>query len=58
MIEDLGERLFGRYLSDDIYHPETGELLVSRDKMMDENDAKKIIDAGYTEVKDPYPSEL
>ena len=31
--------------------PETGELLVSRDKMMDENDAKKIIDAGYTEVK-------
>ena len=51
VIEDLGERLFGRYLSDDIYHPETGELLVSRDKMMDENDAKKIIDAGYTEVK-------
>ena len=45
------ERLFGRYLADDIYHPETGELLVSRDKMMDENDAKKIIDAGYTEVK-------
>ena len=51
VIEDLSERLFGRYLADDIYHPETGELLVSRDKMMDENDAKKIIDAGYTEVK-------
>ena len=36
------------------YHPETGEVLVSRDKMMDENDAKKIIDAGYHRGQDPY----
>ena len=54
VIEDLSERLFGRYLADDIYHPETGELLVSRDKMMDENDAKKIIDAGYHRGQDPF----
>ncbi len=51
VIEDLAERLQGRYLADDIYDPKTGALLVSRDKMMDEHDAKKIVDAGYTEVK-------
>ena len=51
VIEDLAERLYGRYLADDLYHPETGELLVSRDKMMDDNDTKKIIDAGFTAVK-------
>ena len=51
VIEDLAERLYGRYLADDLYHPETGELLVSRDKMMDDNDTRKIIDAGFTAVK-------
>ena len=51
MIEPMSERLIGRYAVEDVLHPETGELLVSKDKMMDENDAKKICDAGITELK-------
>ena len=51
MIEPMSERLIGRYSVDDVLHPVTGELLVSKDKMMDENDAKKIVDAGITELK-------
>ena len=51
MIEPMSERLIGRYSVEDVLHPETGELLVSKDKMMDENDAKKITDAGITELK-------
>ncbi|MEG1779650.1 MAG: DNA-directed RNA polymerase subunit beta', partial [Oscillospiraceae bacterium] len=50
-IEKLHERLIGRYLVEDMYHPETKELLMSKDKMMDENDATKIIKAGITKVK-------
>ncbi|MBQ7937649.1 MAG: DNA-directed RNA polymerase subunit beta' [Oscillospiraceae bacterium] len=51
MIEPMSERLIGRYSVEDVLHPETGELLVSKDKMMDEDDAKKIVDAGITELK-------
>ena len=51
MIEPLSDRLIGRYPAQDIVHPETGELLVSKDKMMDAADAKKVMDAGITEVK-------
>ncbi len=51
MIEPFSERLIGRYASDDVYHPQTGELLVSRDKMMDDEDAKKIVNAGITSLK-------
>ncbi len=50
MIEPLQERLIGRYLVEDFIHPETGELLVSKDKMMDENDAKKIVESGAESV--------
>ncbi len=51
IIEKLEERLQGRFLVHDLYHPETGELLVSHDKMMTEEDAKKIVGAGITEVE-------
>ena len=51
MIEPMSERLIGRYSVEDVLHPETGELLVSKDKMMDEDDAKKIVNAGITELK-------
>jgi len=51
MIEPFSERLMGRYPVFDVLHPETGELLVSKDKMMNEADAKKIIDAGITKLK-------
>ena len=51
MIEPMSERLIGRYSVEDVLHPETGELLVSKDKMMDEDDAAKIVNAGITELK-------
>ena len=38
-IESLHERLIGRYLVEDFVDPETGAVLVSKDKMMDDNDA-------------------
>ncbi|MBR5272514.1 MAG: DNA-directed RNA polymerase subunit beta' [Clostridia bacterium] len=48
MIEKFSERLRGRYLVEDLYHPETGELLMSKDEMIKEDDAKRIVDAGVT----------
>ncbi len=51
IIEKLEERLAGRYAVNDIVHPETGELLVSKDVMMTEDDAKKVVEAGITKVE-------
>ncbi len=42
MIEPLTERLVGRYLTEDFYHPLTGELVFTSSKMMTEADAKRI----------------
>ena len=50
MIEPLQERLVGRYLVEDFLDPATGEVLVSKDKMMDDTDAKKIVDTGAETV--------
>ena len=51
MIEPFAERLQGRYLVEDFCDPNTGEVLVSKDKLMDDKDAEKIIAAGATRVK-------
>ena len=51
VIEGLAERLTGRYLADDVAHPETGEILATREKMIDEKTAQKIVDAGITKVR-------
>ncbi|MDY4192358.1 MAG: DNA-directed RNA polymerase subunit beta' [Oscillospiraceae bacterium] len=51
MIEPFAERLHGRYPVEDVLHPQTGELLVSKDKMMDDKDAAKIIAAGIEKLK-------
>ncbi|WRS27856.1 DNA-directed RNA polymerase subunit beta' [Oscillospiraceae bacterium MB08-C2-2] len=51
VIEEFSERLQGRYLLADALHPETGALLVSKDKMMDEADAEAIIKAGIKKTK-------
>ncbi len=42
MIEPLTERLVGRYLTEDFYHPLTGELVFPCTKMMTDADAKHI----------------
>ncbi|HJD22270.1 MAG TPA: DNA-directed RNA polymerase subunit beta' [Candidatus Gemmiger faecigallinarum] len=50
-IESFSERLIGRYALNDVVNPKTGELLVSKDKMMDMFDAEKIEAAGITELQ-------
>ncbi len=49
-IEKLSERLIGRYLLSDFVDEQTGEVLVSKDKMMTAEDAKKICDTGVEKV--------
>ena len=44
-IEPLKDRLLGRYTVEDLYNPATGELIVSKDKMMDSADIENIINA-------------
>ena len=51
MIEPLSDRLIGRYLVEDFLDPETGAVLVSKDKLMDESDAKKIMDTGTERIR-------
>ncbi|MGI6498900.1 MAG: DNA-directed RNA polymerase subunit beta' [Oscillospiraceae bacterium] len=50
VIEEFKERLRGRYLVKDL-HDADGNLLVSKDKMMDDSDIQRIEDAGIGEVK-------
>ncbi|MBQ6569398.1 MAG: DNA-directed RNA polymerase subunit beta', partial [Clostridia bacterium] len=51
VIESLKDRLVGRYLAEDFVDEKTGEVLVSRSKMMDEDDAKIIEDHGTERIK-------
>ena len=51
VVESFKERLNGRYSLHDVHDPATGELLVSKEKMMDMFDAEKIVNAGITELE-------
>ncbi len=51
IIEGLKDRLVGRTCAEDIIHPETGEVLVKRNELMDERIADKVAKAGVTEAK-------
>ena len=50
VVEKLEERLEGRYPLNDITNPETGELIVNTNTMINKEIAKQIVDAGYTQV--------
>lgn len=50
-IEGLEERLIGRYPLVDVLHPETNEVLVAKETLMTEKDAKLIANSGIEEVK-------
>ncbi|MBP3337517.1 MAG: DNA-directed RNA polymerase subunit beta' [Clostridia bacterium] len=50
-IEPFMDRLVGRCPVEDVVHPETGEVIVKRNEIMDEKMAKAIIDAGIEKVK-------
>ncbi len=49
-LETMEERLIGRFLLNDYVDESTGEVIVSKDKMMTEDDAKAIINSGATSV--------
>ncbi len=49
-ITSLESRITGRYPLHNIYHPTTGELIVDKDTLIDEDIAKVIKDSGIKEV--------
>ncbi len=49
-IENLSERLVGRFLLEDFVDTETGEVLVSKDQMMTAEDAKRIVNTGVEKI--------
>ena len=51
IIESMHERLQGRYLCEDYFDPQTSELLVSSDKIMDDHDADLIVNSGCKSIK-------
>ena len=51
VLESLEERLVGRFVVDPVVHPETGEVIVDTDHMINDEDAQNIINAGITSVK-------
>jgi len=51
VVESLYERILGRTGLYDVFHPKTGELIISAGKEIDELNAKAIEDAGIEEVE-------
>ncbi|NLK88346.1 MAG: DNA-directed RNA polymerase subunit beta' [Clostridiaceae bacterium] len=51
VIEGLAERLVGRYTSEDIVHPETGEVLIEAGKRITDQDADRVTGAGLRKAK-------
>ncbi|MDM5196890.1 DNA-directed RNA polymerase subunit beta' [Fictibacillus enclensis] len=50
VIENLYERLVGRTAFRTVYHPETNEVLVSKNEQITEDSAQSVVDAGVQEV--------
>ncbi len=51
IIVKLEDRLVGRYALNDVINPETGEVIVAGNTMIDESQAHEIVKAGITEVE-------
>ena len=51
VIASIGERILGRTAQEDILSPETGEVLVQKGKLIDENDVDLVQKAGVEQVK-------
>ena len=51
IIEKMQERLLGRYSIEDVYHPETKELIVDKDTMITEKIAEEIVAAGIEKLE-------
>ena len=51
VIATIGERILGRTAQEDILNPETGEVIVTKGKLIDETDVEKVEKAGVEQVK-------
>ena len=51
ILEPLAERLEGRYLLHDAVHPETGEVIWSKDDMITGDAAQMMVDAGIERIE-------
>lgn len=51
LIEGIHERLQGRYLCEDFIDESTGEILVSKDTLMGDNEADILVNAGVERIK-------
>ncbi len=50
IIEDLYDRIVGRVAFHDVKHPQTSEVMVAKNALIDESAARLILDAGITRV--------
>jgi DNA-directed RNA polymerase subunit beta' len=50
MIEPLYDRLVGRTAFENVKHPETGDVIVTKNELINEDTARQIIEAGIEEV--------
>lgn len=51
VIEDLYDRIEGRYAFETVRHPVSGEIIVNRSELIDSNKADAIIDAGVEKLQ-------
>jgi DNA-directed RNA polymerase subunit beta' len=51
VIEELKDRIVGRYVVEDVIDPNTGDVIIKKDEMITENIAEKIDRASIKEVK-------
>jgi len=51
ILENLYDRILGRIAREDIKHPQTGELIVAEDEMIEEPQARRIEDCGFDSIK-------
>ena len=51
VIENLYDRIVGRYASKKIINPETKEVIVEKDGLINEKEAEKIVNAGINKVE-------
>ncbi len=50
VLKSLSDRIIGRNAARDVIHPETGEVLVEKDQMIDEETASRVVAAGIARV--------
>ena len=51
VVVSIGDRILGRTIQEDVVHPETGELLLAKGKLVDETDVELVEAAGVEQVK-------